>query len=110
MKCELTQSPLTPELKKNANKSSELLTLKNVGAATYKDLCALGIHSIKELAKANPDDLYIRLEKITNHKQDPCVWDVFAAIIYEAQTGIKQPWWEWTRLRKERQAKGSFLK
>lgn len=82
---------------------SELLTLKNVGPATYKDLCRLGIKSIKQLAKADPDKLYSRLQKLTNTKQDPCVWDVFAAIIHEAKTGEKQPWWEWTKVRKARQ-------
>ena len=88
---------------------NELLTLKNVGQATYKDLCALGIYSIEELAKANPDELYIRLQEITHKKQDPCVWDVFAAIIHEAKTGVKQPWWEWTQVRKKRQKDKTFL-
>jgi hypothetical protein len=81
---------------------NELLTLKNVGPATYQDLIKLDIHSIAQLAKADPDELYLRLQKITQQKQDPCVWDVFAAIIHEAKTGIKQPWWEWTKVRKKR--------
>ncbi len=88
---------------------NELLTLKNVGPATYEDLYELGIHSIRELANADPDELYLRLQKITNRKHDPCVWDVFAAIIHEAKTGIKQPWWEWTKVRKKRQGNGTFL-
>jgi [ribosomal protein S5]-alanine N-acetyltransferase len=37
------------------------------------------------------------------------VWDVFAAIIHEAQTGIRQPWRTWTPLRKKRQTRGAFL-
>ncbi len=45
----------------------------------------------------------MRLQKITGQRHDPCVWDVFAAIIHEARTGIKQPWWEWTAVRKKRQ-------
>ncbi len=69
----------------------------------------LGIHSIAELAQADPDKLYLRIQEITGHHQDPCVWDVFAAIIHEAQTGIQQPWWVWTPLRKKRQANGVFL-
>ena len=82
---------------------SELLTLKNVGSATYQDLCKLGIKSIKQLTKADPDELFLRLQSMTKTKQDPCVWDVFAAIIHEAKTGEKQPWWEWTKVRKARQ-------
>lgn len=88
---------------------SELLSLKNVGSATYEDLTKLGIHSIKELAKADPDQLFIELQNITRKKQDPCVWDVFAAIIHEAKTGVAQPWWEWTKERKKRQKNGNFI-
>lgn len=87
----------------------ELITLKNVGPATYKDLIVLNIRSIEQLAKENPDELYLRLQKITGKKQDPCVWDTFAAIIHEAKTGIKTAWWEWSKTRKERQAKNKFL-
>ena len=78
------------------------------GHATYQDLLKLGIHSIAELAQADPDELYQRIQEISG-QQDPCVWDVFAAIIHEAQTGIRQPWWAWTSLRKKRQARGTFL-
>ncbi len=88
--------------------SNELMTLKNVGKATYDDLALLGIDSIKKLAKCEADDLYMRIQQITGTKHDPCVWDVFAAIIHEARTGEKQPWWNWTPVRKMRQAKGTF--
>lgn len=84
------------------NKSSnELMTLKNIGKATYQDLQLLGIKSIKELAKCDPDELYMRIQKITGTKHDLCVWDVFAAIIHEARTGEKQAWWHWTSIRKQ---------
>ncbi len=82
--------------------SHELMSLSNVGKATLEDFKLLGIHSIKELAKCNPDELYNRLQKITKQKHDPCVWDVFAASIHEAKTGEKQKWWEWTKVRKTR--------
>ena len=88
---------------------SELFELKNVGKATFADLEMLGIHSIAELAKANPDELYQRIQQITGCKHDPCVWDVFAAIIHEAKTGVKQPWWEWTKIRKKRVEEGTFI-
>lgn len=84
---------------------NELLTLMNVGKATYKDLEVLGIHSIDQLSKADPDELYSRLQKITGQAHDPCVWDVFAAIIHEAKTGEKTPWWQWTTVRKKRKLK-----
>lgn len=79
----------------------ELFTLKNVGKATFTDLEILGIASIAQLAQANPDELFNRLQILTGLRQDPCVWDVFAAIIHEAKTGEKTSWWEWTKVRKK---------
>lgn len=88
--------------------NSDLSTLMNVGAATYQDLLLLEIKSINDLACACPDELYTRLQKITGRPHDPCVWDVFAAIINEARTGKKEPWWRWTKIRKQRQSTGTF--
>ena len=87
----------------------ELFLLKNVGQATYADLMKLKIHSLEELAQKDPDELYLSLQKITGQEHDPCTWDVFAAIIHEAKTGIKTNWWEWSKIRKFRQAKGKFI-
>ena len=83
----------------------ELFTLQNVGKATFKDLEILGITSIKQLSQADPDELYSRLQIITGKRQDPCVWDILAAIIHEAKTGEKTPWWQWTKVRKSRHEK-----
>jgi predicted RecB family nuclease len=82
-------------------KKSELLSLKNVGPATLKDLSLLGITTIKQLANADPSQLYAHLEKITGIHHDPCVWDVFAAIIHQSQTGEGLDWWTFTPIRKE---------
>ena len=82
----------------------------NVGPATYKDLQLLGIDTIQALAKTSPDDLYHRLQQMTGRSHDPCVWDIFAAVIHEAKTGEKQPWWQWTKIRKKRQQEGTFQK
>lgn len=82
--------------------TSELLKLKNVGPATLRDLQLLGITAINQLAEKSADELYTHLEKVTNKHHDLCMWDVFAAIIYEAQTGRKEGWWKWTQIRKNR--------
>lgn len=79
--------------------TQELLKLQNVGKATFKDLELLGISSIQQLAQADPDELFNRLGTLTKQAQNPCVWDVFAAIIHEAKTGEKTPWWKWTKVR-----------
>ena len=81
---------------------NELLSLMNVGKAVFRDLTLLKITSIKQLAKQDPDQLYQKLQKITGSKQDPCVWDTFAAIIHEAKTGEKKPWWNWSKIRKNK--------
>lgn len=80
---------------------SELSQLRNVGPATLADLELLGITSVKQLKQADASDLYQQLKKITQCEHDPCVWDVFAAIIHEAKTGEKTNWWQWTKIRKD---------
>ncbi len=81
-------------------KSEKMKDLKNVGKATLKDLFLLEIHSVEELADQNPTFLFQELERRTQKRQDPCVWDVFAAIIHEANTGEPTNWWDWTEQRK----------
>lgn len=83
--------------------NKELLTLKNVGKATMHDLELLGITTINQLKKQGPDDLYDKLQKITKTRHDICVLDVFHAIIHEAKTGEKLPWWHFSRIRKNRE-------
>lgn len=84
----------------------QLSDLKNVGKATLKDLHLLGIHTIEELSTKDPTTLFYELERRTQARQDPCVWDVFAAIIHEASGGEPTAWWEWTSKRKSLQKKG----
>jgi len=84
----------------SAKPKNELLTLQNVGPATLKDLHLLNIKTIEDLKDKTPDQLYEKLQEITGTRHDPCVWDVFAAIIHEAQTGEKLPWWHWSKIRK----------
>lgn len=74
----------------------------NVGPATLKDLHLLGITTITQLAQLDPDQLYTQLQIKTGCKQDPCVWDVFAAIIHEAQTGEKLHWKNFSAVRKNK--------
>lgn len=84
--------------------SKELLSLKNVGKATLRDLQLLGITTLDQLKEQNPDYLYAELQRMTGTKHDPCVWDVFAAIIHQAKTGEALPWWHWSAIRKSGQS------
>lgn len=82
--------------------------MKNVGKATLKDLEILQIESVEALGLCDSTDLFHRLEIATMKRQDPCVWDVFAAIIHEAKTGEATSWWEWTAKRKNLQKRGEL--
>jgi hypothetical protein len=85
-----------------------LSDLRNVGKATLGDLTLLDIKSVEKLALQDATFLFHELERRTGHRQDPCVWDVFAAIIHEAKTGESSNWWDWTADRKEYQKNGAL--
>jgi predicted flap endonuclease-1-like 5' DNA nuclease len=86
----------------------ELLSLRNIGPAMKRDFDRLGIRSCAQLARADADALYLKLQRITGQRQDPCVWDTFAAAIHQARTGEALPWWQFTRTRKQREVEGNF--
>lgn len=86
----------------------KLSDLRNVGKATLGDLELLGIASVENLALQDPTYLFYELERRTQQRQDPCVWDVFASIIHEAITGDATNWWNWTAQRKALQKNGKL--
>lgn len=88
--------------------SDDLLKLRNIGKAMRADFALLGIDTVAQLARCDADELYLRLQKMTRQHHDPCVWDTFAAAIHQAKTGEGLPWWQFTRVRKQRQAEGTF--
>ena len=89
-------------------KKKNLRDLKNVGKATLRDLHILGINSVDDLIHQEATHLFKQLEKQTGERHDPCMWDVFAAIIHEAKTGEPTSWWEWTAQRKVLQKTGKL--
>ena len=80
----------------------------NVGPAVEAYLVDLGIHAIDQLAKLDADDLYRRLQRRIGKASDPCLHDTFSAIIHEARTGEKRPWFTFTPARKRREAGGQL--
>lgn len=88
--------------------SDELLRLANIGPAMRRDLALLGVNSVRQLARCSADTLFRALQQRTGKRQDPCVWDTFAAAIHQARTGEARPWWHYTPERKRRQAAGQF--
>lgn len=78
--------------------------LISVGPAIERDFVMLGIKSVEDLAKRNPETLYRQLCQKTGTRQDPCVLDVFRAAVAQARDP-KLPaeqcvWWYWSRVRK----------
>ena len=87
----------------------ELGDLYSVGPAMLRDFELLGIRSIKQLAKQNPERMYRKLERITESPQDPCVRDVFCAAVAQARDprlpADQCQWWWWSRERKKTAAR-----
>ena len=91
-----------------ARVETDLRSLMNVGPAVEAYLLDLGIHAIDDLAEKEADDLYHRLQQRIGKACDPCLCDTFSAIIHEARTGQKRPWFTFTSARKRRQAAGQL--
>jgi hypothetical protein len=64
----------------------------------------LGVGSVAELARQNPENLYKKLCRITGQRHDPCVLDTFHAGVAQARNPrlpVEQcQWWYWSRRRK----------
>jgi hypothetical protein len=84
------------------------MKLRNVGPSIRADLKLIGITTVAQVSISDPDHLYLELQRVTGTRQDPCVWDVFAAAIHQAKTGEAMDWWKFTPVRKARQANGAF--
>jgi hypothetical protein len=82
-----------------------LQTMPNVGPAIARDLLRLGIRRPEDLAGQNPDALYDELALLDGAPSDPCVRDVFTAVVEYAETGQPVPWWHFTPDRKAREGK-----
>ncbi len=78
----------------------QLGDLANVGPATLADLRRLGIHTVRQLARREPLAMYRSLCRRTGARHDPCVIDVFMAIVHQARGGRPTPWWTFTARRK----------
>lgn len=77
----------------------ELRTLPGIGPSMSADLRLLGVRSVKDLARRDPERLYERLCSITRQRQDPCVVYTFRCAVYAARTPRPDPhllkWWNW---------------
>jgi len=82
----------------------QLKDLVSIGPAMLEDFELLGIHSVAQLKRRNPQRMYRDLCRIRNQVIDPCCLDTFVAAVAQAKDPnlpIEQrQWWYWSRVRK----------
>ena len=87
-----------------------LQDLISVGPAFVRDFQLLGVHTVGQLARRNPEKLYEGLCRETGRAQDICCLDVFRAAVAQARNPHlpieRCQWWYWSRQRKARDARG----
>ena len=93
--------------RKNSRRPERQLgDLISIGPAMLKDFEMLGIRSVAQLAKRDPQQMYEKMGRLTGQRQDPCVLDTFCAAVAQAKNprlpGEKCQWWWWSRKRKRR--------
>jgi pathogenicity locus Cdd1 protein len=85
--------------------------LISIGPAMLRDFEMLGIRSMAQLAKQDPQRMYARLNRISGERQDPCVLDVFCAAVAQARNprlpAEQCHWWYWSRKRKREKHEGN---
>jgi hypothetical protein len=81
-----------------------LQEIPNVGPKMAAVLIKLGITRLQDAAGRDPDEMYHELCAIDAKRHDPCVRDIFAAVVSHAEGGPARPWWEFTPERKARDA------
>ncbi len=84
---------------------AQLRKIPNVGPRMAADLLKLGVQRLEDAAGRDPDQMYNELCALDARRHDPCVRDVFAAVVSQAEGHPARPWWEFTPERKARKAR-----
>lgn len=83
----------------------ELRQLPGVGPSIAADLRQLGVKSVVDLSRRDPQRLFARLGELTGQKQDRCVLYTFRCAVYAARTAQPEPallkWCNWKGRRLE---------
>lgn len=84
--------------------SRRLADLISVGPAMVRDFALLGVRSVTQLARRNPDQLYQQLGRVAPRHLDICVLDTFRAAAAQARDphlpAEQCQWWWWSMQRK----------
>jgi len=87
-------------------RARQLGDLFSIGPAMLRDFELLGIRSVAQLARQNPQRMYARLSRATGQRQDPCVLDTFCAAVAQARnrrlSAEQCQWWYWSKKRKQK--------
>ncbi len=88
-----------------------LADLGSVGPAMLRDFECLGVRTLAQLARRNPERLYEELCRRTGQSHDICCLDVFRCAVAQARNprlpAGQAQWWYWSRLRKAREGNRS---
>src|SRR5215213_8349017 len=82
---------------------ARLKRIPNVGPKMAGELLKLGVTRLEDAAGNDPEEMYLELCAIDAKRHDPCVRDVFAAVVSYADGGPAKPRWEFTPERKARE-------
>jgi hypothetical protein len=84
----------------------QLRELVSIGPAMLRDFKLLGIDSVAQLSRRNPEKLYDKLCRVTGQAQDICCLYVFRAAVAQARNpnlpAEQRQWWYWRRQLKAR--------
>jgi len=84
----------------------KLRDLVSIGTAMLRDFERLGVTSVTELSRRNPEKLYEKLCQIKGQPQDICCLDVLRAAVAQARDPHlpreQCQWWYWSCRRKAR--------
>jgi hypothetical protein len=82
----------------------QLKDLVSIGPAMMRDLELLGIRSVSDLRRRNPNRMYQQICRLKGQRQDPCCLDVFTAAVAQARDPAlpleKCQWWYWSKRRR----------
>jgi nucleotidyltransferase/DNA polymerase involved in DNA repair len=91
--------------KRAGTRDRPLGDLISIGPAMLRDFELLGIRSVAQLARQNPQRLYEKLGRVARRHQDICVLDTFCAAVAQAKNprlpAEQCEWWYWSEKRKQ---------
>ena len=86
----------------------QLKDLVSVGPAMLEDFELLGVQTVAQLRRRNPQRMYRELCRIRGQRIDPCCLDTFMAAVAQARDPelpiAQRHWWYWSRVRKRESA------